>query len=50
MVLLHQAGGAHAADKRAPDLQEPARGASGDSVVEVHDLVRRFGKFVAVDP
>jgi ABC-2 type transport system ATP-binding protein len=50
MVLLHQAGGAHAADKQAPAAQEPAiGGAPGDSVVEVHDLVRRFGKFVAVD-
>jgi len=50
MVLLQQAGGAHAADKQAPATQEPAMGgAPGDSVVEVHDLVRRFGKFVAVD-
>jgi ABC-2 type transport system ATP-binding protein len=50
MVLLHQAGGAHAADKQAPAAQEPAiGGASGDSIVEVRDLVRRFGKFVAVD-
>jgi ABC-2 type transport system ATP-binding protein len=50
MVLLHQAGGAHAADKQAPAAQEPAiSGAPGDTVVEVHDLVRRFGKFVAVD-
>jgi ABC-2 type transport system ATP-binding protein len=50
MVLLHQAAGGNAADKQAPALQEPAiGGAPGDTVVEVHDLVRRFGKFVAVD-
>ena len=50
MVLLHQAAGGKTADKQAPALQEPAiGGAPGDTVVEVHDLVRRFGKFVAVD-
>jgi ABC-2 type transport system ATP-binding protein len=50
MVLLHQAAGGKAADKQAPALQEPAiGGAPGDTVVEVHDLVRRFGKFVAVN-
>jgi ABC-2 type transport system ATP-binding protein len=50
MVLLHQAGGAHAAYAHAPAAQEPAiGGASGDSIVEVRDLVRRFGKFIAVD-
>jgi ABC-2 type transport system ATP-binding protein len=50
MVLLRQAGGAHAAEARAPAAQEPAiGGAAGDSIVEVRDLVRRFGKFVAVD-
>jgi ABC-2 type transport system ATP-binding protein len=50
MVLLHHAGGAHAADKQAPPTQEPAiGGTAGDSVVEVHDLVRRFGTFTAVD-
>ena len=50
MVLLHQAAGGKAADKQAPALQEPAiGGVPGNTVVEVHDLVRRFGKFVAVD-
>jgi ABC-2 type transport system ATP-binding protein len=52
MVLLHQAAGAQAIDKQAPApaSQEPAiGGAAGDAVVDVHDLVRRFGKFVAVD-
>jgi ABC-2 type transport system ATP-binding protein len=50
MVLLHQAGGAHAADKQASAGQEPVIGGSpGGSVVEVRDLVRRFGKFIAVD-
>ena len=50
MVLLHQAGSAHSADKQAPATLESAiGGAPGDTVVEVHDLVRRFGAFVAVD-
>lgn len=50
MVLLHQAAGGKTAERQAPPLAEPAvSGASGDTVVEVHDLVRRFAKFVAVD-
>jgi ABC-2 type transport system ATP-binding protein len=50
MVLLQLAGGAHAAHAHAPAGKEPAiGGASGDSMVEVRDLVRRFGKFAAVD-
>ena len=50
MVLLHEARGAHATDQQTPATQEPPiGGASGDSIVEVRDLVRRFGKFVAVD-
>jgi ABC-2 type transport system ATP-binding protein len=50
MVLLHEARGAHATDQQTPATQEPAiGGASGESIVEVRDLVRRFGKFVAVD-
>jgi ABC-2 type transport system ATP-binding protein len=50
MVLLHQAGGAHVVDKQAPAAPEPATGGiADDCVVEVHDLVRRFGTFVAVD-
>jgi ABC-2 type transport system ATP-binding protein len=50
MVLLHQAAGAHPTDKQARPTQEPTiGGAPGDSAVEVRDLVRRFGKFVAVD-
>jgi len=49
-VLLHQAVRGKAAAKQAPALQEPPiGGAPGDTVVEVRDLVRRFGKFVAVD-
>ena len=49
MVLLHQARGAQAADEQAPAPQEPATCGAGDTIVEVQDLVRRFGKFVAVD-
>ncbi len=50
MVLLHQAVGAAGAAEQPRAPQEPAvGGATGEVVVEVHDLVRRFGKFVAVD-
>jgi ABC-2 type transport system ATP-binding protein len=50
MVLLHQAAGADASEQQPDRATEPAiGGAAGDSVVEVRDLVRRFGKFVAVD-
>jgi ABC-2 type transport system ATP-binding protein len=50
MVLLQQAGGAKQSHSVTPAAEEPAiaRG-QDDTVVEVHDLVRRFGKFVAVD-
>ena len=50
MILLHRAGGADAASQRVSAPQETANDiAPGDAVVKVHDLVRRFGKFVAVD-
>jgi ABC-2 type transport system ATP-binding protein len=50
MVLLHQAVGAAVAEEYVRPPQEPAvDGAKGEVVVEVHDLLRRFGKFVAVD-
>lgn len=50
MVLLHQVAGGNIAEKQAPPPAEPPiAGAAGATVVEVHDLVRRFGKFVAVD-
>jgi ABC-2 type transport system ATP-binding protein len=50
MMLLHDAGGSQATDEQAPTIQGPAiGGAQTDPVVEVHDLVRRFGKFIAVD-
>jgi ABC-2 type transport system ATP-binding protein len=50
MVLLHRARDAAAAEKAAcPPLEPHIAGATGESVVEVHDLVRRFGKFTAVD-
>jgi ABC-2 type transport system ATP-binding protein len=50
MVLLHQARGPKPADAPAPAASEPViGGAVGAAVVEVHDLLRRFGKFVAVD-
>jgi ABC-2 type transport system ATP-binding protein len=50
MVLLHQAVGAAVAAEQPRAPQEPAvGGAKGEVVVEVHDLLRRFGKFVAVD-
>jgi ABC-2 type transport system ATP-binding protein len=50
MVLLHQARGAAAAEKAAYAPLEPQIAvAAAESVVEVHELVRRFGKFTAVD-
>jgi ABC-2 type transport system ATP-binding protein len=50
MVLLHQSRTADVAEKPARPPQEPAIvGTAGETVVEVHDLVRRFGNFVAVD-
>ena len=50
MVLLHRAREAAAAEKAAYLPSEPhIAGIAGESVVEVHDLVRRFGKFIAVD-
>jgi ABC-2 type transport system ATP-binding protein len=50
MVLLHQAQVTPPTQGEASQTQEPAiGGTAGDIVVEVHDLERRFGKFVAVD-
>jgi ABC-2 type transport system ATP-binding protein len=50
MVLLQQNQGAKPTKERAHLSEEPAVGGTrGDSIVEVHDLDRRFGKFVAVD-
>jgi ABC-2 type transport system ATP-binding protein len=50
MVLLQQAQGAKPTKEEAHLPEEPTvSGARGDSMVEVHDLDRRFGKFVAVD-
>jgi ABC-2 type transport system ATP-binding protein len=50
MVLLHQAVGAAVAGEQARPPQESAVGGTkGELVVEVHDLLRRFGKFIAVD-
>jgi ABC-2 type transport system ATP-binding protein len=49
-VLLHQARGNPAVGPQMLTPQEPPiSGSAGDTVVEVHDLVRRFGTFVAVN-
>ena len=50
MVLLHQAKGAKPTlgEAREPE-RSVTRGARDESVVDVHDLERRFGDFVAVD-
>ncbi|MGD0432719.1 MAG: ATP-binding cassette domain-containing protein [Acetobacteraceae bacterium] len=50
MMLLRQNAGAKEtqAKTRQPEASAVA-GAQGDIVVEVHDLCRRFGKFLAVD-
>jgi ABC-2 type transport system ATP-binding protein len=50
MVLMKQAQGAKPIRHEASLSEEPAIvGTRNDSMVEVHDLDRRFGKFVAVD-
>ena len=50
MILLEQAQGPRPGHAESRLAEEPAIGGSrGDAVVEVHDLERRFGKFVAVD-
>ena len=50
MVLMKQAQGAKPIHQEAPLSEEPGiAGTRNDSMVEVHDLDRRFGKFVAVD-
>jgi ABC-2 type transport system ATP-binding protein len=49
MVLLQQSGGAKPIDAKTLQPEEPLGGSRNESVVEVHDLDRRFGKFVAVD-
>jgi ABC-2 type transport system ATP-binding protein len=49
MVLLQQTGGAKPNPSEEPQPEEALGGSRDDSMVEVHDLDRRFGKFVAVD-
>jgi ABC-2 type transport system ATP-binding protein len=49
MVLLQQTRGARPAPAGALQSEAPFAGSRGDSMVEVRDLDRRFGKFVAVD-
>jgi ABC-2 type transport system ATP-binding protein len=50
MILLEQTGGAARTHGQTHQPQEPAIGGTrGDVVVEVRDLCRRFGKFLAVD-
>jgi ABC-2 type transport system ATP-binding protein len=53
MVLLHRAAAAGAQAAKLPPaagiVSDAAKPATQEVVVEVRDLVRRFGKFVAVD-
>jgi len=53
MVLLHRATAADPQAPKAPPaartVRDAAKPATTEVVVEVRDLVRRFGKFVAVD-
>jgi ABC-2 type transport system ATP-binding protein len=52
MVLLHQSGAADKDDSAAAKndaASGPGATPEADTVVEVNDLVRRFGKFIAVD-
>jgi len=49
MVLLQKTGGAKPSPPEVLPPEEHLAGSRDDSVVEVHDLERRFGTFVAVD-
>jgi ABC-2 type transport system ATP-binding protein len=49
MVLLQQAGGAKPPPADTLQPEEDRAASRDDSVVEVHDIERRFGSFVAVD-
>ena len=49
MVLLQEASGAKPYPSEARQQEKPLGGSRDESVVEVRDLDRRFGKFVAVD-
>ncbi len=50
MVLLHESSGAKRTRVEARKQEEPAvSGGRGDSVIEVRDLDRSFGSFVAVN-
>jgi ABC-2 type transport system ATP-binding protein len=50
MVLLHSVRDAHGPDSQPIAVPEPKIGGNtGDAVVEVHELVRRFGNFLAVE-
>ena len=48
MVLMRQAGSQRAATG-AMQLERPPEQHGGETVIEVHNLVRRFGDFTAVD-
>jgi len=49
MMLLRESSPSDAATHAAVPLGPPAAAPDGDVVVEVHDLVRKFGQFAAVD-
>lgn len=49
MILLRKAVPAHSFAAGAMTLAHPVPADSHEAVVEVHDLVRRFGSFTAVD-
>jgi len=49
MVLLQQSVGTNLSKADASQPDEPLVGSRDDTMVEVHDLDRRFGKFLAVD-
>ncbi|HXY34607.1 MAG TPA: ATP-binding cassette domain-containing protein [Planctomycetaceae bacterium] len=49
MILLRKAVPAHTFSAGSMTLATPIEGERHETVVEVHDLVRRFGSFTAVD-
>jgi ABC-2 type transport system ATP-binding protein len=49
MMLLRQTGGAQQTQATRQPEEPAIGGRQGDTVIEVHGLCRRFGKFLAVD-
>lgn len=49
MILLRKAGSTEEETPGMPSLPKVPPAISGDTIIEAHDIVRRFGSFIAVD-